>query len=46
MSIVQQNQKKTNSYLFTKAVSQKKFSTEEKEAINQRLRGLGYKDIL
>jgi arylsulfatase A-like enzyme len=34
--------KKLNSYLFTQAVSQKGFSQEEKEAINQRLRGLGY----
>jgi arylsulfatase A-like enzyme len=34
--------KKLNSYLFTEAVSQKKFSAEEKESINQRLRILGY----
>ncbi|MDD4895805.1 MAG: sulfatase [Atribacterota bacterium] len=34
--------KRLNSFLFTKVVSQKGFSQEEKEAINQRLRGLGY----
>ena len=33
---------KLNSYLFNKAVIQKGFSQDEKEAINQRLRGLGY----
>ena len=34
--------KKLNSYLFNKTVIQKGFSQDEKEAINQRLRGLGY----
>ena len=37
-----QIRKKLNSHLLTKAVSQKGFSQEEKEAIDQRLRGLGY----
>jgi len=37
-----QIRKKLNSYLFTRAVRQKGFSKEEKESIDQRLRGLGY----
>jgi hypothetical protein len=37
-----QIRKKLNSYLFTKVVSQKGFSKEEKGVINKRLRALGY----
>jgi len=34
--------KKLNVFLKTEVASEKEFSQEEKEAINQRLRGLGY----